>query len=43
MTLLAHAGHWAAQMLYLVPVLAMIGALVWARLRGPSDDEDEDV
>jgi hypothetical protein len=30
---LAHAGHWAAQILYLMPVLAMVGALVWAKLR----------
>ena len=40
----AHAGHWLAQLLYLAPVIAMIGALVWARIRGPSgNDEDNDV
>ena len=44
--LFAHPGHWAAQLLYLAPVVAMVGALVWARLRGPSgetgpDDEDD--
>ena len=48
MTLLfAHPGHWAAQLLYLAPVLAMVGALLWARHRGPSGDtgpdEEEDV
>jgi hypothetical protein len=40
--LFAHAGHWAAQLLYLAPVLAMIGALVWARIRGPRQMDDED-
>jgi hypothetical protein len=40
----AHAGHWAAQLLYLAPVIAMVGALVWARIRGTSDiDDEEDV
>lgn len=45
--LFAHPGHWAAQLLYLAPVFAMIGALLWARHRGPSEladgDEEEDV
>jgi len=40
----AHAGHWIAQLLYLAPVLAMVGALIWSRIRGPRDiDEDDDV
>ena len=40
----AHAGHWLAQLLYLAPVVAMIGALLWARIRGPSgSDEEKDV
>ncbi|MDA0185287.1 hypothetical protein OJ997_33590 [Solirubrobacter phytolaccae] len=47
MMLFAHPGHWAAQLLYLAPVAAMIGALLWARFRGPSaetvPDEDEEV
>ena len=33
MTPLAHAGHWIAQLLYLLPVLAMLGVLGWAKLR----------
>jgi hypothetical protein len=37
----AHAGHWAAQLLYLAPVFAMIGALLWARFRGPSENDEE--
>jgi hypothetical protein len=46
MMLFAHAGHWAAQLLYLAPVAAMIGALLWARRQGPPeeigpDEEDE--
>ena len=44
MMLFAHAGHWAAQLLYLAPVLAMVGALLWARIRGKSGiDDEEDV
>jgi hypothetical protein len=34
---LAHAGHWAAQILYLMPVVAMVGALLWAKYRGRHD------
>ena len=45
--LFAHPGHWIAQLLYLAPVLAMIGALLWARYRAPSgiseEDDQEDV
>jgi len=40
----AHAGHWIAQLLYLAPVVAMIGTLLWARIRAPSGiDEENDV
>jgi hypothetical protein len=39
---LAHAGHWAAQLLYLAPVIAMVAAIVWAKIRGRGyTDEDE--
>lgn len=41
MTLLAHAGHWLAQLLYLAPVIAMVAAIAWAKIRGPRPDEDE--
>jgi len=40
---LAHAGHWIAQMLYLLPVLAMLGMLGWAKLhqrRHPADEHE---
>ena len=33
MTLFAHAGHWIAQLLYLAPVIAMVGAILWARMK----------
>jgi hypothetical protein len=43
MIVFAHAGHWAAQLLYLAPVIAMIGVIVWAKLRAraPADEETE--
>jgi hypothetical protein len=44
MTPVAHAGHWLAQMLYLAPVLAMLGAVAWAKLRERRHgDPDNDV
>jgi hypothetical protein len=44
MTPVAHAGHWVAQILYLAPVLAMVGAIVWAKLRDRRNaDRDSDV
>jgi hypothetical protein len=42
MTPLAHAGHWAGQLLYLAPVLAMVGAILWAKIRGHGYEEGED-
>jgi hypothetical protein len=39
--LFAHAGHWLPQLLYLAPVLAMVGALLWARYRGGSENDHE--
>jgi hypothetical protein len=29
----AHAGHWIGQLLYLAPVVALVGALVWAKFK----------
>ena len=43
MTLLGHAGHWAAQLLYLAPVIAMVGAIVWAKIRGRGAPEEDEV
>jgi len=43
-TPLAHAGHWAVQILYLVPLFAVVGALAWAKLRERRHtDHDRDV
>jgi hypothetical protein len=41
MTLFAHAGHWLAQLLYLMPVLAMVGAIVYAKIRGRGYSPEE--
>jgi hypothetical protein len=41
---LAHAGHWLAGLLYLAPVLIVVGALMWQsykdRRLGPGEDDD---
>jgi len=29
---LAHAGHWLYSLIYVVPIFAVLGALVWDRL-----------
>ncbi len=39
---LAHAGHWVGQLLYLVPVIAMVVVVAIGKLRGHGE-EDEDV
>jgi hypothetical protein len=43
---LAHAGHWIANLLYLGPVLVVVGALVWQgwrdRRRGERAPDDAD-
>jgi hypothetical protein len=46
MIVLAHAGHWLPQLLYLLPVVVLVGAIVVGRLRdrragGPAGGEDE--
>jgi 4-hydroxybenzoate polyprenyltransferase len=41
--ILAHAGHWFAGLLYLAPVLIVVGALLyqsWKDKREGADDED---
>jgi hypothetical protein len=42
MTLVAHAGHWLAQLLYLLPVVAMVGAILWSKYRGRQDHDRSD-
>jgi hypothetical protein len=42
---LAHAGHWLAGLLYLAPVVIVVGALVfqsWKDRREGDGDEPED-
>jgi hypothetical protein len=41
--IMAHAGHWLAGLLYLAPVLIVVGALVlqsWKDKRRGGDDDD---
>ena len=33
MLLLAHAGHWLVQLIYLVPLAVLIGVIVVGRVR----------
>lgn len=33
MIVLAHAGHWLVQLLYVVPVLFVVGAIVWSKIQ----------
>jgi hypothetical protein len=43
--ILAHAGHWLAGLLYLAPVVIVVGALVfqsWKDRREGDDEESED-
>jgi hypothetical protein len=35
--LFAHAGHWLPQLLYLVPVLVMVGAVLLGKVRERRD------
>jgi hypothetical protein len=42
MTPLAHAGHWFISLLYVAPVLAVVGALaIQSRRERARDEEDE--
>jgi hypothetical protein len=44
MTLFAHPGHWIWQLLYLAPIVAMVGALAWAKHRDRrKQDREQDV
>lgn len=43
---LAHVGHWAAQLIWVAPILVMFTLLAWGgirdRRRGASPPSDED-
>jgi cytochrome c-type biogenesis protein CcmH/NrfF len=38
---LAHSGHWAAGLLYLAPVVIVVGALLWQGYKDRRDERDE--
>jgi hypothetical protein len=40
---IAHAGHWLPQLLYLAPLLVLVVAIVVGRLRERREGRDEDV
>ncbi len=39
--LFAHVVHWAETFLYFAPIVAMVGAVLWARYRAPQSAEAE--
>jgi hypothetical protein len=39
--IVAHAGHWLAGLLYLAPVLIVVGALMWQSYKDRRLGEDE--
>ena len=41
MTLFAHPGHWIWQLLYLAPVVAVVGALAWAKFKERRNEDRE--
>jgi hypothetical protein len=43
MTPLAHAGHWIWQLLYLAPIVAVVGALAWAKFKDRRNDREPEV
>jgi hypothetical protein len=43
MTVLAHAGHWLPQLLYLVPVAVMAGAVGWGKVKERRNKRDPEV
>ena len=40
MIVLAHAGHWLPQLLYLAPLIVLIGAIVVGRIRERRERND---
>jgi hypothetical protein len=43
MLLLAHAGHWLVQLIYLVPLVVLVGVIVAGRLRDRREAAHEQV
>jgi hypothetical protein len=40
MLVLAHAGHWLPQLLYLAPVVVLVGAILIGRMRERREARD---
>jgi hypothetical protein len=40
--ILAHVGHWLANLLYLAPVVIVVGALGFQTFKDRHGDEDDD-
>jgi hypothetical protein len=40
---LAHAGHWLPQLIYLVPLLVLVGVIVGGRIRDRREAAHEQV
>lgn len=43
MLVLAHAGHWLVQLIYLVPLLVLVGVIVAGRIRDRREGTHEQV
>jgi ABC-type Fe3+ transport system permease subunit len=37
----AHAGHWLVQLLYVVPVLFVVAAIVWSKIQERREEAAE--
>jgi cytochrome c oxidase assembly factor CtaG len=42
MTVIAHAGHWLPQLLYLAPLVVLVVAIVVGRVRERREGRDSD-
>ena len=40
--IVAHAGHWAVQLLYVLPVLLVAGAIVWSKVQERREEAAEE-
>ena len=43
MLVLAHAGHWLPQLIYLVPLLVLVGVILAGRIRDRREGANEQV
>jgi len=40
--MLAHAGHWLSSLIYVVPVLGLVGYLAWQHISDRRSGRDRD-